>query len=143
MNLPAIVDHRSQVLVTGGHRAEVRGMSAEDARDYLLDLLDFLIHPEEQEITPLRETYGLTLIEAKLVLALKRARGRTLSKETLMGVIYGTQPEDEWPQLKIIDVFVCKVRRKLTAIGANIHIETDWGQGYRLRAILDEDSADG
>ena len=38
------------------------------------------------------------------------------------------------PELKIIDVFVCKLRKKLAqATGGNHYIETVWGRGYRLR----------
>ena len=38
------------------------------------------------------------------------------------------------PQLKIIDVFLCKLRKKLAqATGGNHYIETVWGRGYMLR----------
>jgi two-component system cell cycle response regulator CtrA len=45
--------------------------------------------------------------------------------------LYGGLDE---PELKIIDVFVCKLRKKLSAAtrGKN-HIETVWGRGYVLR----------
>ena len=43
------------------------------------------------------------------------------------------------PELKIIDVFVCKLRKKLsTATGGENYIETVWGRGYVLRDPLEE-----
>ena len=38
------------------------------------------------------------------------------------------------PELKIIDVFICKLRKKLSeALGGDNHIDTVWGRGYVLR----------
>lgn len=38
------------------------------------------------------------------------------------------------PELKIIDVFICKLRKKLgEAIDGENYIETVWGRGYVLR----------
>jgi two-component system cell cycle response regulator CtrA len=48
-----------------------------------------------------------------------------------LGHLYGGIDE---PESKIIDVFMCKLRRKLEKSGlANAHIQTVWGQGYVLR----------
>ncbi|MEE8226276.1 MAG: winged helix-turn-helix domain-containing protein, partial [Kiloniellales bacterium] len=47
------------------------------------------------------------------------------------------------PQLKIIDVFVCKLRKKLSsATGGENYIETVWGRGYVLRDPLPEEDAE-
>ncbi len=58
-------------------------------------------------------------------------RGSTLTKEVFLNHLYGGIDE---PELKIIDVFVCKLRKKLSKAleGAN-YIETIWGRGYVLR----------
>ena len=58
-------------------------------------------------------------------------KGTTLTKEMFLDHLYGGMVE---PELKIIDVFVCKLRKKLTAAtaGGN-YIETVWGRGYVLR----------
>jgi DNA-binding winged helix-turn-helix (wHTH) protein len=54
-----------------------------------------------------------------------------LTKEMFLNHLYGGVDE---PELKIIDVFVCKLRKKLArATGGNHYIETVWGRGYRLR----------
>jgi two-component system cell cycle response regulator CtrA len=63
------------------------------------------------------------------LLALRK--GTTLTKEMFLNHLYGGMDE---PELKIIDVFVCKLRKKLSsASGGNNFIETVWGRGYVLR----------
>jgi two-component system cell cycle response regulator CtrA len=58
-------------------------------------------------------------------------KGTTLTKEMFLNHLYGGMEE---PELKIIDVFVCKLRKKLSqATGGYHHIETVWGRGYVLR----------
>ncbi len=54
-----------------------------------------------------------------------------MTKEMLLNHIYGGMDE---PEAKIIDVFICKLRRKLAnaSMGQN-HIETIWGRGYVMR----------
>lgn len=55
--------------------------------------------------------------------------GNTISKEMLLNHLYGGMDE---PEIKIIDVFICKIRKKLRAVGGH-DIETVWGRGYMLR----------
>lgn len=63
------------------------------------------------------------------LLALRK--GATVSKDQFLTHLYDGVDE---PELKIIDVFVCKLRRKIAkATGDNHYIETDWGRGYTLR----------
>jgi two-component system cell cycle response regulator CtrA len=57
--------------------------------------------------------------------------GTTLTKEMFLNHLYGGMDE---PELKIIDVFLCKLRKKLaTASHGKNYIETVWGRGYVLR----------
>lgn len=70
---------------------------------------------------------GLTPSEARLFGALVK-RGQ-LSKQQIMTAMYSARAEDD-PEIKIVDVFVCKVRKKLTPYG--IEITTVWGQGYAM-----------
>lgn len=68
-----------------------------------------------------------------LVLSLLASNhGRTQSKEMILGNLYSAI-EDE-PEIKIIDVFVCKIRRKLDDLHPNAGriIETVWGRGYQI-----------
>jgi two-component system cell cycle response regulator CtrA len=54
-----------------------------------------------------------------------------VTREMLLNHLYGAMDE---PELKIIDVFVCKLRKKLAqATGGDHYIETVWGRGYMLR----------
>lgn len=73
---------------------------------------------------------SLTSQEFALFEALWSARPRTMSKEQLLAALYGLRPESEEAEIKIIDVFVCKARKKLVPLGVNI--ETAWGVGYRI-----------
>ncbi|MBI1329731.1 MAG: response regulator [Alphaproteobacteria bacterium] len=75
------------------------------------------------------QTIGLTSKEYQMLEALALRKGATLSKEALLNHLYGGMDE---PEQKIIDVFVCKLRRKLMdATGAHC-IKTVWGRGYQL-----------
>ena len=57
----------------------------------------------------------------------------TLTKEMFLNHLYGGMDE---PELKIIDVFICKLRKKLAvATGGDGYIETVWGRGYVLRDV--------
>ena len=57
-----------------------------------------------------------------------------VTREMLLRHLYGGRDE---PALKIIDVFVCKLRKKLAqATGGDHYIETVWGRGYMLREPL-------
>lgn len=73
----------------------------------------------------------LTGKEYQMLELLSLRKGLTLSKEMFLDHIYGGRDE---PCLKIIDVFMCKLRRKLgAAIEGFQPIETVWGRGYILR----------
>jgi two-component system cell cycle response regulator CtrA len=58
--------------------------------------------------------------------------GVVLTKEMFLNHLYGSY--DNEPEIKIIDVFVCKLRHKLAQVGAEGLISTVWGRGYVLRA---------
>jgi two-component system cell cycle response regulator CtrA len=80
----------------------------------------------------------LTGKEYGILELLSLRKGTTLTKEMFLNHLYGGMDE---PELKIIDVFVCKLRKKLAnATGGENYIETVWGRGYMLR---DPDSAGG
>ena len=73
----------------------------------------------------------LTGKEYQMLELLSLRKGTTLTKEMFLNHLYGGLDE---PELKIIDVFICKLRKKLsTATGGENYIETVWGRGYVLR----------
>ncbi|GBQ93403.1 response regulator transcription factor [Gluconobacter albidus] len=57
-------------------------------------------------------------------------KGSVLTKDAFLNHLYGGIDE---PEMKIIDVFICKLRRKLQNVGAGNLIATVWGRGYILR----------
>ncbi len=73
----------------------------------------------------------LTGKEYKILELLSLRKGTTLTKESFLNHLYGGMDE---PEVKIIDVFICKLRKKLEEMtdGEN-YIETVWGRGYVLR----------
>ena len=93
---------------------------------------------------------ALTEKEYGIIELLSLRKGTILTKEMFLDHLYGGMDE---PELKIIDVFVCKLRKKIAeATGGHHYIETVWGRGYVLRdpaapwaagaSTLDEDLAE-
>lgn len=67
----------------------------------------------------------------QMIELLSLRKGTTLTKEMFLNHLYGGMDE---PELKIIDVFICKLRKKLVeATGGENNIDTVWGRGYVLR----------
>lgn len=78
----------------------------------------------------------LTGKEYSILELLALRKGNTLTKEMFLNHLYGGMDE---PELKIIDVFICKLRRKLTeALNDDTYIQTVWGRGYILRDNIKE-----
>jgi two-component system cell cycle response regulator CtrA len=78
----------------------------------------------------------LTGKEYAMLELLSLRKGTTLTKEMFLNHLYGGMDE---PELKIIDVFICKLRKKLAnATGGDHYIETVWGRGYVLRDPQDD-----
>jgi two-component system, cell cycle response regulator CtrA len=77
----------------------------------------------------------LTGKEYQMLELLAMRKGSTLTKEMFLSHLYGGMDE---PEMKIIDVFVCKLRKKLAnASGGKDYIETVWGRGYVMREPLE------
>ena len=73
----------------------------------------------------------LTGKEYQMLELLSLRKGTTLTKESFLNHLYGGVNE---PDMKIIDVFICKLRKKLAnASGGKDYIETVWGRGYVMR----------
>ena len=77
------------------------------------------------------EPIHLTGKEYGILELLSLRKSTTLTKEMFLNHLYGGMDE---PELKIINVFVCKLRKKIaSATGGDHYIETVWGRGYVLR----------
>lgn len=80
----------------------------------------------------------LTGKEYGIIELLSLRKGTTLTKEQFLNHLYGGMDE---PEVKIIDVFICKLRKKIQqAADGDNYIETVWGRGYVLRDPTEEDS---
>jgi len=75
--------------------------------------------------------YCMTAKEYQMLELLALRKGTTLTKESFLNHLYGGMNE---PDMKIIDVFICRLRKKLAnASGGKDSIETVWGRGYVIR----------
>mgnify|MGYP003956000931 CR=1 FL=1 len=95
-----------------------------------------LVNLDAQTVEVDGQSVHLTGKEYGILELLSLRKGTTLTKEMFLNHLYGGMDE---PELKIIDVFICKLRKKLsTATGDKNYIETVWGRGYVLRDPKDE-----
>lgn len=79
---------------------------------------------------------AMTRQEFSIFEALQNAAPRLRSREQLLSDLYWREADD--PEIKIIDVFICKLRKKLSPL--DIKIETAWGRGYRLIPFASRES---
>jgi two-component system cell cycle response regulator CtrA len=78
----------------------------------------------------------LTAKEYQILELLTLRKGTTMTKEMFLNHLYDGSDD---PDIKIIDVFICKLRKKLSDICDGAHyIETNWGRGYTLRDPQEE-----
>jgi len=91
-----------------------------------------VINLDTRTVTVGGQPIYLTGREYSILELLALRKGSTLTKDMIMSHLYGGMDE---PQLKIIDVFVCKLRRKLSSAGDETYIETVWGRGYFMPVL--------
>ena len=90
-----------------------------------------LVNLDGRTVTMDDQPLHLTGKEYGILELLSLRKGTALTKAMILNHLYGGMDE---PELKIIDVFVCKLRKKLAqATGGEHYIETVWGRGYALR----------
>ena len=92
---------------------------------------DILVNLDAKTVEVNNNRVHLTGKEYQMFELLSLRKGTTLTKEMFLNHLYGGMDE---PELKIIDVFICKLRKKLAhACDGENYIETVWGRGYVLR----------
>jgi two-component system cell cycle response regulator CtrA len=90
-----------------------------------------VVNLETRRVTVDGQAVHLTDMEYGVLELLNLRKGSTSTKEMFLAHLYRGRYE---PKLKIIDVFVCKLRKKLTRVtGGSHYIDTVWGRGYVLR----------
>jgi two-component system cell cycle response regulator CtrA len=100
---------------------------------------DILVNLDTKTVEVNNHRVHLTGKEYQMLELLSLRKGTTLTKEMFLNHLYGGMDE---PELKIIDVFICKLRKKLAASADGKHyIETVWGRGYVLRDPMESQAA--
>ncbi|MDE2516499.1 MAG: response regulator transcription factor [Rhodospirillales bacterium] len=89
-----------------------------------------LLNLDSREVRVGSEQVHLTGKEYAILELLVLRKGMVLTKEAFLNHLYGGIDE---PEMKIIDVFICKLRKKLALAGADNLIGTVWGRGYMIR----------
>ncbi|HTW27146.1 MAG TPA: response regulator transcription factor [Acetobacteraceae bacterium] len=91
---------------------------------------------DSREVTVEGRPVHLTGKEYAILELLVLRKGMVLTKEAFLNHLYGGLDE---PEMKIIDVFICKLRKKLAQAGADNVIGTVWGRGYMIREPAERD----
>src|ERR1700704_6058919 len=92
---------------------------------------DLIVNVDAKTVHIKQVRVNLTGKEYRMLELLSLRRGTTITKEMFLSQLYGGMDE---PEIKIIDVFICKLRKKLAvASNGEDYIETVWGRGYVLR----------
>ena len=94
---------------------------------------------DSREVTVDGRDVHLTGKEYAILELLVLRKGMVLTKEAFLNHLYGGMDE---PEMKIIDVFICKLRKKLALAGADNLIGTVWGRGYMIREPIVEEGAE-
>ena len=89
-----------------------------------------LLNLDSHEVSVDGQPVHLTGKEYAILELLVLRKGMVLTKEAFLNHLYGGMDE---PEMKIIDVFICKLRKKLAMAGADNLIGTVWGRGYMIR----------
>ncbi|MBS9720197.1 winged helix-turn-helix transcriptional regulator [Tianweitania sp. BSSL-BM11] len=90
-----------------------------------------IANADERTFDRLQRAFDLSPFQARTLAVL--ADGKQRTKNAILNGVYWDQSVDHWPEPKIIDVYVCKLRKKLD--GSGIGIVTAWGAGYRLDGV--------
>ena len=98
---------------------------------------DLVVNLDTQTVKIDGERVHLTGKEYQMLELLSLRKGAAVTKEMFLNHLYGGMDE---PEIKIIDVFICKLRKRLAnASGGRDYIETIWGRGYVLQQPKDKD----
>ncbi len=95
-----------------------------------LNIGPLALNLDSREVTVEGRPVHLTGKEYSILELLTLRKGMVLTKEAFLNHLYGGMDE---PEMKIIDVFICKLRKKLAQAGADNLIGTVWGRGYMMR----------
>lgn len=104
-----------------------RSMGHSDSK---ISIKDLIVDISEHKSEILGKDLKLTKKEQAILELMAIRKGRYISKENLLNHLYNGIDE---PEGKVIDVFVCKIRKKMIEASGGIdYIDTSWGKGYAL-----------
>jgi two-component system, cell cycle response regulator CtrA len=99
---------------------------------------DLVVNLDTKMVEIKTEPVCLTAKEYKMLELLALRKGTPITKEMFLNHLYGGMDE---PTQKIVDVFVCKLRKKLArASNGKDYIDTIRGHGYVLREPASEEA---
>jgi len=94
---------------------------------------DLTLNVDQHDVTANGVRVALTAREFAILELLVLRRNMIMTKEAILAHLYGGLDE---PEIKIIDVFVCKIRNKLAKAGLPNVISTVWGRGYTVKDVI-------
>jgi len=94
---------------------------------------DLTLNVDQHDVTANGMRVPLTAKEFAILELLVLRRNMVMTKEAILAQLYGSMDE---PEIKIIDVFVCKIRNKLAKAGLPNVISTVWGRGYTIKDVM-------
>ena len=98
----------------------------------LVKVGDMTLNLDTKVVKIADKTLNLTGKEYALLELLALRKGMIVSKEQFLNHLYGGT--DEEPEMKIIDVFLCRIRTKIKRLsGGKDYVQTVWGRGYILQ----------
>lgn len=118
--------HRDELLA----RLHALLRRSEGLNSHVVQIGDLQIDIRNKQLLEDNKPVTLTRKKFEILELLAMRQGRPVEKSTLMNHLYGSNDE---PEIKIIDVFICTLRKKLAEYKKVRHcIETVWGRGYAL-----------
>jgi two-component system cell cycle response regulator CtrA len=119
--------HRDELLA----RIHAIVRRSQDHAESVVQIGDLVVNLDAKTVEINHVRVHLTVKEYQMLEFLGQRKAMTVSKEMFLNHLYGGMDE---PTIKIIDVFICKLRKKLAeASNGKDYIETVWGRGYVLR----------
>ena len=119
--------HRDELLA----RIHAIVRRSQDHAESVVQICDLVVNLDAKTVEINHVRVHLTVKEYQMLEFLGQRKAMTVSKEMFLNHLYGGMDE---PTIKIIDVFICKLRKKLAeASNGKDYIETVWGRGYVLR----------
>jgi two-component system cell cycle response regulator CtrA len=97
----------------------------------LIQVRDLVVNLDTKTVSVAGRPVHLTGKEYAMLELMALRKGSLITKEMFLNHLYGGMDE---PEIKIIDVFICKLRKKLFAAteGRDGYVDTVWGRGYVL-----------